>query len=246
MRAVAEAATLTGSARVLAVLLAAYLVLGQAVVGVWSHERFRRGEADPGARLRRYRRTAAVECTLVAVSLALVALAPRLDLADIGVRWPRPSAYTAVGVVGLVLSVALLLGLRRRVDGGARVLAPVEVTALLPRTPAERRAFAGLAVTAGVCEEVLYRGVLLAIAAALLPGLTPWRLVLVSTLAFAVAHTYQGVAGMLTAAVLGGSLAVLYLGSGSLLLPILYHVLVNLRILVLAVDRPRPRHRAAS
>ena len=246
MRAVAEAASLTGSARVLAVLLAAYLVLGQAVVGVWSHERFRRGEADPGARLRRYRRTAAVECTLVAVSLALVALAPRLDLADIGVRWPRPSAYTAVGVVGLVLSVALLLGLRRRVDGGARVLAPVEVTALLPRTPAERRAFAGLAVTAGVCEEVLYRGVLLAIAAALLPGLTPWRLVLVSTLAFAVAHTYQGVAGMLTAAVLGGSLAVLYLGSGSLLLPILYHVLVNLRILVLAVDRPRPRHRAAS
>ena len=221
-------------------------MLGQAVVGVWSHERFRRGEADPGARLRRYRRTAAVECTLVAVSLALVALAPRLDLADIGVRWPRPSAYTAVGVVGLVLSVALLLGLRRRVDGGARVLAPVEVTALLPRTPAERRAFAGLAVTAGVCEEVLYRGVLLAIAAALLPGLTPWRLVLVSTLAFAVAHTYQGVAGMLTAAVLGGSLAVLYLGSGSLLLPILYHVLVNLRILVLAVDRPRPRHRAAS
>ena len=145
-----------------------------------------------------------------------------------------------------MLSVALLLGLRRRVDGGARVLAPVEVTALLPRTPAERRAFAGLAVTAGVCEEVLYRGVLLAIAAALLPGLTPWRLVLVSTLAFAVAHTYQGVAGMLTAAVLGGSLAVLYLGSGSLLLPILYHVLVNLRILVLAVDRPRPRHRAAS
>ena len=99
MRAVAEAASLTGSARVLAGLLAAYLVLGQAVVGVWSHERFRRGEADPGARLRRYRRTAAVECTLVAVSLALVALAPRLDLADIGVRGParrrtRPSGWS--------------------------------------------------------------------------------------------------------------------------------------------------------
>jgi len=245
VRAVAEGASLDGAARVLAILLAVHLVLLQPVVGTWSHQRFRRAEADPGARLRRYRRTAAVEWTLAAVSLALVAAAPGLDLADIGVRWPRPSAYTVVGAVGLALSVGLLLGLRRRIDRGAQVVAPAEVTALLPRTPAERRAFAGLAVTAGVCEELLYRGVLLAIAVALLPGLSPWRLVLVSALAFAVAHTYQGVAGMLTAAVLGGSLAVVYLGSGSLLLPVLYHVLVDLRVLVLAVDRPRHRHRAA-
>lgn len=240
----AEGATLDGAVRVLAVLLAAYLVLGQPVVGTWSHERFRRAVTDPRARLRRYRRTAAVEWALVAVGLALVVAAPGLALGDIGVRWPRLSAYTVVGAVGLALSVVLLVGLRRRVDRGVQVLAPAEVSALLPRTAAERRAFAGLAVTAGVCEEVLYRGVLLALAAALLPGLTAWRLVVVSALAFAVAHTYQGVAGMLTAGVLGGSLAVLLLGSGSLLLPVLYHVLVDLRVLVLAVDRRRPRHRA--
>lgn len=244
MRAVAEGATLAGAARVLAVLLAVHLVLLQPVVGAWSHHRFR-AATDPGARLRRYYRTAAIEWTLVAVALALVAGAPGLDLGDLGVRWPRASAYTAVGTVGLLLSVALLVGLRRRVDQGVQVVAPVEVSALMPRTAAERRAFAGLAVTAGVCEEVLYRGVLLAVAVALAPGLGPWRLVLVSALAFAVAHTYQGVVGMLTSFVLGGSLAVLFLGSGSLLLPVLYHVLVDLRVLVLAVDRHRPRHRAA-
>jgi membrane protease YdiL (CAAX protease family) len=86
--------------------------------------------------------------------------------------------------------------------------------------------------------------VLLAVAAGLAPGLTPWRLVAVSALAFAVAHTYQGLTGMLTALVLGASLAVLFLGSGSLLLPVAYHVLVDLRMLVLAVDRDRSRHRA--
>jgi uncharacterized protein len=245
VRAVAEGATLAGSVRVLAVALAAYLVLVQPVVGSWSHTRFRRAAGDPRARLRRYRRTAALEWTLVAVSMVLVVTAPGLDLADVGVRWPRLSAYTVVGAVGLVLSVALLVGLRRRVDRGVEVIAPAEVSALLPRTATERRAFARLAVTAGVCEELLYRGVLLALAAALLPGLTPWRLVAVSALAFTLAHTYQGVAGMLTSFVLGGSLAVLYLGSGSLLLPVLYHVLVDLRILVLAVDRRRARHRAA-
>jgi uncharacterized protein len=245
VRAVAEGATLTGAVRVLAVLLVGYLVLLQPVVGAWSHRRFRQAAGDPAARLRRYSRTAALEWTLVAVALALVAAAPGLDLGDIGVRWPRRSAYTAVGAVGLLLSVGLLVGLRRRVDRGTPVVAPVEVSALVPRTAAERRAFAGLAATAGVCEEVLYRGVLLAVAVALAPGLTPWRLVAVSALAFAVAHTYQGVGGMLTSLVLGGSLAVLFLGTGSLLLPVLYHVLVDLRVLVLAVDRRRPRHRAA-
>lgn len=245
MRAVAAGATLAGAVRVLAVLLVGYLVLVQPVVGSWSHRRFRRSPADPAARLGRYRRTTAIEWTLVALAVALVVAAPGLDLADVGLRRPRLSAYTVVGAVGLLLSVLLLAGLRRRVDQGVQVVAPVEVSALMPRTPAERRAFAGLAVTAGVCEEVLYRGVLLAVAVALLPGLTPWRLVAVSALAFAVAHTYQGVAGMLTSFVLGGSFAVLFLGSGSLLLPVLYHVLVDLRILVLAVDRRRPRHRAA-
>ena len=244
MRAVAEGATLVGTVRVLAVLFAGYLVLLQPVVGAWSHHRFRRSRGDPAARLRRYSRTVAVEWTLAALALALVAAAPGLDLGDVGVCWPRLSAYTVVGAVGLLLSVGLLVGLRRRIDRGVQVVAPVEVSALLPRTPTERRAFAGLAVTAGVAEELLYRGVLLGVAVTLAPGLTPWRLVLVSALAFAVAHTYQGVAGMLTSLVLGGSLAVLFLGSGSLLLPVLYHVLVDLRLLVLAVDRHRPRHRA--
>ncbi|HZB50184.1 MAG TPA: CPBP family intramembrane glutamic endopeptidase [Mycobacteriales bacterium] len=243
MRAVADGASLAGVVRVLAVLLVIYLVLVQPLVGAWSHSRFR-AAFDPGARLRRYRRTAAIEWTLVAAALALVAGAPGLDLGDLGMRWPRASAYTAVGAVGLLLSLVLLVGLRRRVDRGVEVVAPAEVSALMPGTAAERRAFAGLAVTAGVCEEVLFRGVLLAVAAALAPGLDPWRLVLVSALAFAVTHTYQGLAGMLTSFVLGGSLAVLFLGSGSLLLPVLYHVLVDLRVLVLAVDRPRPRHRA--
>ena len=243
MRAVAEGASLAGAARVLAVLLVAYLVVGQPAVGAWSAARLRR----EGSRLRRYRRTAVLEWSLVAVALVLVLAAPGLDLADVGVRLPRASAYTVVGAVGLAVSVALLVALRRRVDRGVEVVAPGSVGALIPRTPAERRAFLGVALTAGICEELLYRGVLLGVAAVLLPGLDAVRLVLVSALVFGLAHLYQGVVGMLTAVVLGGCLAVLYLGSGSLLLPVAYHLLVDLRVLVLAVRRrPAARHRAAT
>jgi membrane protease YdiL (CAAX protease family) len=242
MRAVADGATLAGGVRVLALLLSAYLVLGQPAVGAWSARRQHRA-TDPGARRRRYRRTTILEWSLTAAAIALVLAAPGLDLGDLGLRWPRGSAYTLVGALGFVLSLVLVAALRRRVDRGADVAAPAEVGALLPRTATERRAFAGLALTAGCCEELLYRGFLLAVAAAVAPGLGPWRLVLVSALAFAVAHTYQGVAGMLTAGVLGAGFAVLLLGSGSLLLPVLYHALIDLRLLVLAASPAR--HRAA-
>jgi membrane protease YdiL (CAAX protease family) len=228
---------------VLALLLAAYLVLGQPVFGWWSARRQHR-DPEPGARRRRYLRTTVLEWALAAAAVLVVLAAPGLDLGDLGFRWPRASAYTVVGALGLVLSVALLAGLRRRVDRGAPVAAPVEVGVLLPRTAAERRGFSRLALTAGFCEELLYRGFLLAVVAAEAPELGPGRLVLVSALAFAVAHTYQGLVGMLTAGVLGAGFAVLYLGSGSLLLPVLFHALIDLRLLVLSVRTPR--HRAGS
>jgi membrane protease YdiL (CAAX protease family) len=248
MTGVGEGAHVEGGVRVLAVLLAGYLVLGQPVVGGWSHARFRRAlGTDPRALLHRYRRTMLVEWSLLAAALALVAAAPGLDRADTGVRWPRLTGggapYTLVGIAGLALSALLLAALRTRVDRGAAVTAPAEVIALLPRTTRERRAFAAVAVTAGVCEEALYRGVLLGLATALAPGLAPARLALLSAVAFGLAHTYQGPLGVLTTAVLGGCLAVLYLGSASLLLPVLYHLLVDLRILVLTGGRRLPAAR---
>jgi uncharacterized protein len=246
MRAVAEGASLDGPALALALLLTSHLVIGQPIVGRWSAHRLRQTlRTDRRARIRRYRRTMLLEWTLFATAIAVTIAAPGLDLADLGVQWPRASPYTAVGVVGLVASVAMLAGLRLRVDRGVPVRASPEVTALLPRTPVERRAFTAVAITAGVCEETLYRGFLLAVVAAVAGDLPGPRLAALSALAFGLAHLYQGTLGVLSATILGGCLAVLFLGSGSLLLPVLYHMLVDLRLLVLAVgQRGRPRHRA--
>jgi len=253
MTSVAAGAHLEGGLRLAAVLLVGYLLLGQPLVGAWSHDRFRRRRAtDPRALLGRYRRTAAREWSRLAAALALVAAAPGLDLADIGVRWPGLGSgrapYTLVAAAGLAVPAALLAGLRRRVDRGTPVTAPAEVLMLLPRTVPERRAFALVAVTAAGCEEALYRGVLLGVAIALRPGLPAGWLAVLSAAAFGLAHSYQGVLGVLGTAVLGGCLAVLYLGSASLLLPALYHLLVDLRMLVLAVGRhgPAARRRQAA
>jgi membrane protease YdiL (CAAX protease family) len=50
--------------------------------------------------------------------------------------------------------------------------------------------------------------------------------------AFGLAHAYQGLAGIVTTGVLGGVMAALYLQTGSLLLPVLLHAVIDLRFLL--------------
>jgi uncharacterized protein len=237
MHIVAVDVRLQGFGLVLGIALACYLVGGQPFVGALNARRFR-AAVDPHARLARYYRTITLEWALCALVLLDVLVSPRLGLADLGVQGPRWSAYWIVGVVGLLLSVVGLVGLRRRMlTGQPRVSGPDAVLEVLPRTPAERRVFAALAVSAGICEELLYRGFMLAVLAAIAPSVGPLWTVVIGAAAFGLAHAYQRPAGMLVTAVLGGCLAVLYLGTGSLLLPVAFHALVDLRVLVLPIDR---------
>jgi membrane protease YdiL (CAAX protease family) len=103
---------------------------------------------------------------------------------------------------------------------------------VLPRTAGERRLFTVVGVTAGVCEEWLYRGFFLAVVAAATGGLPLWLLVACAAVAFGLAHAYQGPAGIVGTGVLGGGMAVMYLQTGSLLLPVVLHVLIDLRFLL--------------
>ena len=54
---------------------------------------------------------------------------------------------------------------------------------------------------------------------------------------FGLAHWYQGRLGVLATGAVGAFLTQLYLTTGSLLLPMLLHVLIDLR---LALSRPAP------
>ena len=54
---------------------------------------------------------------------------------------------------------------------------------------------------------------------------------------FGLAHWYQGRLGVLATGAVGAVLTQLYLTTGSLLLPMVLHVLIDLRLLL---DRPAP------
>ncbi|MBB3082064.1 CPBP family intramembrane glutamic endopeptidase [Geodermatophilus sabuli] len=237
-----------GPAALSAVVVAGYLVLGEPLVGHVLHRRFEgRLRTDAGARRSFYRRLLVLEWGLAVVAVVVWLSAPGVPAAGVGLRWPQEwpgpvsGAAAVLTVAFVVLSTRALrsgalaeAATRARRPGEGRHAEPsVHATlALLPRTTGERRLFTLVGVTAGVCEEWLYRGFFLAVVAALAGGMPTPVLVAVAALAFGLAHAYQGVAGVLTTGVLGGVLAGLYLDTGSLLLPVLLHVLIDLRFLL--------------
>ncbi len=97
---------------------------------------------------------------------------------------------------------------------------------LLPITRREQIVFAGLSITAGLCEEVVFRGFLLA---ALMPlvGNALFAL-LVSSFLFGLLHAYQQPFGVFRAALLGAALGVPYLVSGTILPSMAAHTIIDL------------------
>jgi uncharacterized protein len=241
-----------GPAALSAVAVAGYLVVGEPFVGHVLHRRFEgRLRTDDGARRSFYGRLLVLEWGLAALVLVVWLSAPGVDAAAVGLRWPRSwPGPVAVAATVLVLGFVVVSTRALRSGGLARAAAEprrpgqgrhaepaVHATlALLPRTTAERRLFTLVGVTAGVCEEWLYRGFLLAVVAAIGGGLPTPALVAIGALAFGLAHAYQGVAGIVTTGVLGGVMAGLYLGTGSLLLPVVLHALIDLRFLLVSTS----------
>jgi membrane protease YdiL (CAAX protease family) len=194
--------------------------------------------AQGASRVREYRFTMLQEWALVAIALALIAWDGR-SRASVGLVLPHGAGL--LWTVGIVALVAVLLAMQYRVATGTerarasvnRQLAPVRW--FLPRQGSELAHFRALSVTAGVCEEILFRGYLLAF---LLPFGGMGVAVVVSSILFGFAHAYQGRRGVVTSGVLGALMAGMYVLTGSLLAPILVHAMVDWSSGQIAADVP--------
>lgn len=106
-----------------------------------------------------------------------------------------------------------------------------DIGALLPRTRDELPYGAGLALSAGVFEETMFRLALPTLLFGI--GMDGPLAFAVASLLFGALHLYQKWIGVLTATLLGVVFAFLYLVSGTILVPIVVHALIDLRSLVL-------------
>jgi len=166
--------------------------------------------------------------TLTLIAIALL-YRDGFTLAQFGQNlgvYPR-NILTVVGVVILVVAVMLLNKRQKRKITPEQFAKQTEnVRKLIPITPAERFALIPLAFTAGFCEEFLYRGYLLNIAASATKSL--WAGLLISSICFGFAHIYQGRKGVIGTSIGGLVFGLIFLASRSLLPGQLLHTAMDL------------------
>lgn len=221
------ARVLTPFDHALAVVLAVLFPLRAALFGI---RRLRRAPFDRRPRVRRsvYLEAMALQWAL-ALAVLVVWRAHGRDWDGLGlVAHPGRGMMAMALLVGAATAVLLnqLRVARRDPAALERVLDQTRhVEVMLPHDSRELRLWNALAFTAGVCEEVLYRGYLFAYAAVWLP--LPWALV-VSSVVFGFGHLYQGARGVLSTTGVGLMFGLIYVWSGSLYLSMLAHAVIDL------------------
>ena len=150
-----------------------------------------------------------------------------------GFRWAemglaKPSSLLIVG--GLIGSGALAglqwMNLRRMGRAGARAQnLRALAEKILPHTRVELLSFLGLAVTAGICEEFLYRG--FAFAVFTRSGLPAWAVIFVTAALFGFAHLYQGRGGLFGTMILGILFGAIRIAYTSLVPVMLSHAAID-------------------
>jgi uncharacterized protein len=222
-------------------LLAAYLIVGIPIMGLFRHRkakaRMHAGEARAKVRfLRGMVVRQAVNVCLVG-ALCVFGGVPAWRL---GVCAP-PSWWLTGSLTAAAALILLVLGLRLRAKSGElRNKLDKLAGALIPDTIAERRWFAMVCIGGGVFEELAYRGFLFFYLSLVFPPINGLEKALVTSLLFGAGHLYQGWKGVLSTGVAGLVMASLYLAGGNLLLPIVAHILANLRVLLIFPSRESP------
>ncbi len=145
-----------------------------------------------------------------------------------------PGGLPGLTVPSLPISLLATLAVLVALLGIGRAFARREdesraiVLKLIPRTSMEKGLFLVLALTAGICEEFLYRGFVISRLSSLFSSII-WPSLL-STAAFALTHAYQGGFGMLRAFVMGWALVAAYFWSGSLIPCMIGHAMIDLLV----------------
>ncbi len=173
-----------------------------------------------------------IPATVIIVFMALGVINPNdIGIKKIELHSMKGFSITVAAAAGLytlfLLYQTVLLRVYATRKQTLKVNVDADILALLPETPKEKLYYVLLSITAGLTEEVLFRGYLFYALGHLFPGL-PWVVCLIlSSVFFGIMHLYQGLGNALKTLVVGLILGILYLAFGSILPLIVIHILVD-------------------
>jgi len=185
-------------------------------------------EDVPRVRIAMYRQVIVIQWTLAIATVAWW-LASARPPAALGLT-VRPNG----ALVGILAGVAVVILIVLRQSSAADATDEIwerlrrrigHLERMLPHTTVERAWFRAVAITAGVCEELLYRGYAIWYLQHWL-GLLP--AIGASAIVFGIGHVYQGPRGVAQGTLAGIFLGAVYALSGSLLPAMLIHAFMDL------------------
>jgi len=147
--------------------------------------------------------------------------------------WLWHTLFVAVLVYLIVFNVLPLILIRYNEDLKAEAMRSYHKRQhTFPTTNHQQRLFVWVSITVGITEEILYRGFLYNY------GIEQWGLsgiasaILVSAV-FGLVHFAQGPSGIISSFIFGVVMAWLYFLTSNLLLPILMHILYDMKIIMI-------------
>jgi uncharacterized protein len=214
-------------------LLAAYAVLAAPWLGQICYQRARKRIAAgvPDAKVRLYRSFVVEQ--IITAGVVLVLWRSGVPATSLGLVAPRLWGWSLAALLGIVGALAWSsLRLRPKAEKIKKRLQD-GIAALVPDSPQDRLWWGAVSLGAGVSEELVFRGFLLYYLSAYVPQMNTPERVLLTSLSFGLGHIYQGWQGAVSAGILGLVFAGLYLMTGSLLLPIVIHAMLDARVLLI-------------
>jgi membrane protease YdiL (CAAX protease family) len=165
---------------------------------------------------------------MLAAAVAWRAFARGLTLNQLAIRGGlRPSVIIVAICGAFLIGAAHWANVRRMSRSNHPNLERLRALGvrLFPRSTGELILFILLSLTAGICEEFLFRGFVMA--AMSRAGLATWIVVILSSAMFGVAHLYQGKGGSVGTGILGTVFALVRIAYHSLLPAVVWHAALD-------------------
>lgn len=206
------------------------LFVVQPIHGAREYGRFikRIEDGERANRIKLYRETIVLEWVALAM-LAGTWIYLGRPASDLGFVSPGGTGFWISAAFVAAVSAFLLLGWRQSLS-----FSPEEkqkhtrsfgnLRYFMPANAEHYRYFFVTSVTAGIVEEIIYRGFVIWY---LLHYMPVWAAVVVSSVAFGLGHSYQGTGGVVRVVLIGVVFGALYIFSGSIWVPIVGHFLLD-------------------
>lgn len=166
---------------------------------------------------------------LMLALMSVVTIRHHISMADLGLHLQHPvRTITITTILLLVLATLSLLDFRKHKGMSPEDLKKslAKLRHFFPSGISEIVAFSIMAISAGICEELLYRGWLLNLIGASTGSV--WIGLLLSSVAFGLGHAYQGPQGILSTGFVGLLLGLIIIFVGSLVPAQIIHAFINL------------------